>query len=187
MEGEQRFVSAIGGAVMDTQHARPINLKQLKADSETVELLFQTILGRPIGNDEYKKGLGGWESVHYWVHRLLNSEEFRTRYIRKHQLFQDGAEFIPNERYRTPAICPLAMPSRVLVTGSCMTNSWKSNIERAFPNVEVLHQLFNNASELEDLPEVELRKASFQIVQISLRSVMGEIDYFSAPLSDSEK
>jgi hypothetical protein len=68
-----------------------------------------------------------------------------------------------------------------------MTNSWKSNIERAFPNVEVLHQLFNNASELEDLPEVELRKASFQIVQISLRSVMGEIDYFSAPLSDSEK
>ena len=164
------------------QNAQTINTQP--ADAETIELLFKTILGRSIGNEQFKKDNHNSRSVHYWMERLLNSEEFKHRFLEKHGAEVKSPNYITDANYRAPTLGSAKIPSLVFVTGSCMTVPWKNVIETEYPTVEVRHQLLNNASELEDVPEAELRRANFQIVQIPLRSILSEAEYFSLDLSD---
>lgn len=64
--------------------ATHVNIDLVPADAETVEKLFQTILGRPIRNDQFKAANDGTNSIRYWVQRLVNSEEFKKRFMEKH-------------------------------------------------------------------------------------------------------
>ena len=160
-----------------------LDIQQAAADADTVELLFQTILGRRIGNDQFKKDHDNAHSVHYWVQRLLASEEFKSRFLAKYGATARSNDYIRDPDYRVPALDSPAPPSLVLVTGSCMTDPWTTIIHDAYPGIQVQHQIFNNASELEDVPEQELQRAAFQIVQIPLRSVVHELDYFLPDLS----
>lgn len=164
-----------------------ININTCPAQSDTVELLFQTILGRTIGNEAFKKAHDGTHSIHYWINRLIHSEEFKIRYSRLHGIKLRSGNYIRDANYRTPTLSPPVNPALVLVTGSCMTNMWKGTIEQAYPGTEIRHQVFNNASELEDIPDDELRKVNFQIVQIPIRSIISEGDYFSLTLSESDR
>ena len=162
----------------------PPRLNVQPADAETIDLLFQTILGRPVGNAQFKKDHNNAHSIHHWIQRLVESEEFKDRFLAKNHAEVRNENYIADIDYRTPTLGPVVKPSLVLVTGSCMTNPWRETIERAHPGIEVRHQEFNNASELEDIPEQELRRANFQIVQLPLRSVIAEVDYFTPDLSD---
>lgn len=164
---------------------RSPKLDAQSADAETIDLLFQTILGRSVGNEQFKKDHDNTHSVHHWIHRLVTSEEFRDRFLTKHGAEVRSQNYIADANYRTPALGSVAKPSLVLITGSCMTYPWKEIVEGAHPGTEVRHQNFNNASELEDIAEHELRRANFQIVQIPLRSVVSEVDYFSPDLSEA--
>jgi hypothetical protein len=43
------------------------------ADGEILDFLFATILGRPIGNDEFKANSNERDSIGYWTRVLLDS------------------------------------------------------------------------------------------------------------------
>lgn len=154
------------------------------ADSETVDRLFQSILGRPINNDEFKRNIHNTGSVDYWIRRLVRSKEFEERFFQKHGVNAPNEAFITDAGYRTPALQNDDLPKSVMVIGSCMTESWKRVIQETYPAITVRHQLFNSASELEDLTDAEVREFAFQIVQIPLRSMIAEAEYFGSTLSD---
>lgn len=61
-----------------------LDLDSHLADAEIIEFLFETILGRPIGNDGFKEGSSGLESIGYWIRTLLDSQEFRIKFLRHH-------------------------------------------------------------------------------------------------------
>ena len=102
---------------------------------------------------------------------------------RMNQIQYNRLAFIPDKTYRTPSIMPIEPPSLILISGSCMTEDWDKVINNLYPNTKIHHQLFNNGSELEDLPEDTLAAASFQIVHIPLRALLGEAEYFSIDLT----
>lgn len=170
--------------LLSDEPAARVNIDSARADAETVDALFQTILGRPINDDRFKAENDGTKSVRYWVQRLVNSQEFKNTFLAKHNARMPSENYISDATYRVPSLSKSNPPSLVLVTGSCMTESWKRVIENAYPETEIRHQLFNNASELEDIAEDELRKANFQIVQIPIRSIVSESEYFSVSLSE---
>jgi hypothetical protein len=172
--------------VLRRQDTEQSNILSNAADSETVDRLFKMILGRDIGNDEFKRAVDRTDSVGYWVQRLIDSEEFRLVFARKTGLKPPrGNGFIDDASYRTPTLGTQTYPSRVLVTGSCLTGGWKAAIEAAYPGTEIRHQLFNNASALEDFADDELKKASFQIIQIPIRSLLRESEYFLLTLTEA--
>ena len=61
-------------------NARPLDAK---ADQETVEELFQLILGRPINDDKFKSEHHNIANIRYWIERLMRSDEFKTRYLQR--------------------------------------------------------------------------------------------------------
>ena len=170
--------------VSQTQDSQTADIGALLANADTMEFLFQSILGRAIGNDQYKAERENSRSIQQWMKELLNSEEFKNRFAQTHGFRRHGKDFIPDSAYRTPSLTDPTKPASVLVTGSCMTVSWKRVINEAYPSVEIKHQLFNNASELEDIAKSDLQRVDFQIVQLPIRSIIPEADYFSLSLSD---
>ena len=152
------------------------------ADAETVDALFLTILGRKINNDEFKREINNVESIDCWIRRLIASEEFRKNFDELGQRRQISQSFIPNEVFRTPSLLDRLAPSRIIVTGSCLSEPWKDYVSQADPGTEVLHILFNNCAELPDLSVDDLRSCAFQVGQIGLRSIVSDEELFSRAL-----
>jgi len=161
-----------------------IDIDQFPADSETVEKLFQSIIGRPINNDSWKAEQNNRHSINGFIRQFVNSEEFRLRFAQRYHLEVPNPDLIPDPAYRTPSLGTIARPRRIFVIGSCMTNAWNEVIEAENPGLKVDSQLFNNASELEDLPIDQIRETGFAIIQIPLRSILHEAEYFNAAVSD---
>ncbi len=170
---------------MDSESNIHAMLDDTMADAATVDDLFQTILGRAINNDEFKKQNDGTHSLRHWVSRLINSEEFKTRFLNHVGAQLTHKDFIADADYRTPKLGPNRIPKGVLITGSCMTEAWADALRPVYPTMEVHHVLFNNASELEDLSEARLKDFDFQIGQISLRSIINEGEYFGSSPSNT--
>lgn len=161
-----------------------IDISQSPANAETVDALFQLILGRAIDDAPFKAAHDGTQPIHYWIERLIDSAEFRNHFLKKHGATLPSPQYIPDASYRAPTVGAHALPGLVLVTGSCLTDLWKTTIESAHPGIEIRHQVFYNGSTLEDLPDAELARAAFQVVQFPLRAILPEKDYFSNTLSD---
>lgn len=156
-------------------------LHSSRADSETVDELFKLILGRPINNDRYKADVDNLHSVHYWIGRLVNSSEFKTRYLKRVGAKVRSEEYIADSEYRSPRLTPIEIPNQVLITGSCLSEYWARALQAKYSDVMIKHVLFNNASELEDISTEQLKKFPFQIAQIALRAIVREVEYFHTP------
>src|SRR4051794_27387719 len=171
-----RRLQALASAAWNRLKPRS-RLNSTAAAAESVEELFQLILGRPIDNEEFKRQSHNSASLRDWVERLVQSEEFRLRCER---LASAKPDFIPDASYRSPRLWPAAPPAAVLIAGSCFSETWSQTLSSPYPEMRLRHVLSNNASELEDIPDDLLREFSFQIGQISLRSIIHEAEYFAA-------
>ena len=150
-------------------------LHSTRADAETVEELFQLLLGRAIGNDEFKARMDGALTLHQWIHGIVFSDEFRANFLRRHDATPPSPDFIADADFRTPRLRP-ASPAKLLITGSCLSSGWVYAIEKHQPDAQLRHVLTNNASELEDIPAAELRTFDFQLSQFALRAVVSDHD-----------
>jgi len=164
--------------------SQPADIDSASADAEAIERLFQIILGRAVNNDKFKNENAHQESIYYWVERLISSAEFKQRFLKINGLSAPTSiDFIPDATYRAPTLSLWQSPRLVLITGSCLMADWKEVIQEAHPATEIKYQVFNGGSELEDLSEHEISNVNFQVVQIALRSVIRDIDYFQTEFS----
>jgi FkbH-like protein len=154
------------------------------ADSESIDELFRLILGRSINNDEFKASVHNVATLHHWVKQLVRSDEFKVRFFERVGVQPPSSDFIPDSEYRTPRLFPSKRPERILVTGSCMVEIWSETLRREYPDMQVRHIVFNNASEMEDIETEELQRFAFQIAQIPTRSIIHEPDYFLGSAED---
>lgn len=171
----------------DFSHKPASSIEEIPASADDVWMLFQTILDREVREEEFLKKHDGTHSIAYWVDRLIKSEEFRGRFLRKQGLVPHAKEFVDDAFYRSPSLAPPSKPSLVLLTGSCLMDSWEYILEQEYPNTVFQRQIFNNASELEDVSAEDLQRANFQVIQIPLRSIIREAEYFSLSLSEGDK
>jgi FkbH-like protein len=87
--------------------------------------------------------------------------------------------FIRDEDFRNPTLSPTPVTGRkVWLTGSCVTVIWKDHIEEYHPQIEIEHQILNHISKLQDKSSKEIESVQFQIVQLPLRFVIPELEYF---------
>ena len=161
------------------QSAFPEPLDHMIANGEMVNELFEAILGRGLENEQVKSRFAGIASVKNWVQRLIECEEFFLSYTRRRGLSTRSKDYVPDQEFRTPFLNSLDIPKKTIVVGSCLLQDFKGVIERAHPETQVLYQIFNNASELEELPTEELEANTFQITQIPFRSLVFESEYYS--------
>jgi FkbH-like protein len=89
-----------------------------------------------------------------------------TRYEHKSHLYRS-----PRDLRR-----PGSSPRRALIIGSCLSGGLVQAATAAGAAVE--HIFFNNAADLPEKSEAELRSYDFQIAQIAVRSFMREHTYF---------
>lgn len=91
-------------------------------------------------------------------------------------------------QYRTPtnlAVSELAV-SRILVIGSCMSQTMPIYLGFAFRAVKADHILYNHAGTLPAEPPQPLESYDFQVVMLALRSVLPESIYFRLGHTDLE-
>jgi FkbH-like protein len=88
--------------------------------------------------------------------------------------------------YRTPvdlAVTPTPI-KRVLVIGSCFMGFLAHLMQHSDTPCEGDLLLFNHIAELPDAPPHELESYDFQVVQMPLRNIMWEHEYFHLPYDD---
>ena len=142
-----------------------MSLLDQMADAETVDRLFQTILGRAIGDETFQREHDGTHSVHYWVDRLIRSPEFANNFQHAHGLRRHSNAFIPDAQYRVPTLGPRTAPGLVLVTGP--TGSGKSTSLYAF--LSTINSVTKRIITIEEPVEYELKG----INQIAVRADIG--------------
>jgi FkbH-like protein len=158
-------------------------LRRQRADAETVAALFELILGRALDDDAFKGAHDGTHSLHDWIERLIDSDEFKARFFARHHIKPPSPQFIPDGDYRVPSLATPALPAQVLLTGSCLMDDWAELLAPVYPGIRLRRQLFNHASALEPLPDEERARTGFQVVQIPIRSLLPEAAYFTQTLS----
>ena len=129
-----------------------------------IEALFQTVFGRAVGNDEYRRDMvARGVSVAQMLRVLLDSEEFAIR-----SRPQPGPD---RPWFRVPqalAMTPL-QPRQVLFAGSCLSEYWINALRGA--GVECEFEL-HMAGSLPEMPALPMSAYDFQIVQLPLRAVL---------------
>jgi FkbH-like protein len=145
---------------------------RILASAEMVDDLFKIILGRPIDNDEFKNANHNLHPIAYWVDRLLKSKEFEMKFLRDVGATKTSPDFIRDSCFRVPRLREAKIPNKILVTGSCLTESWVHTLRSLHPNVEIRYIIFNNASDLEDIEKSILNEFKFQVAQIPIRSIV---------------
>jgi len=156
-------------------------------DSQGVNDLFRLILGRPAGDEEFLRAMHHFGDGHYWIDRLLGSEEFRINFAHRAG-FVVEQKAMALEAYRVPSVLGAgrARARRVVLTGSCLLEFWKDVIEEK-TEAQAEFVLFNNASDLPDLSAAEAAEFDFQIGQIPLRHVIYDSDIFAAAFSYADE
>jgi len=93
---------------------------------------------------------------------------------------------IGNAEYRCPTDLRLneTRLNRVMVIGSCLSSGWSEVLEGRQPWCVADHFLVNNATVLPDAPPHPAEEYDFHLVQIHLRKIMREHEYFG--LSDAD-
>ncbi len=96
------------------------------------------------------------------------------------------SQAISDTLFRNPvdlAVTPTEM-RRVLLVGSCLLVGWPGILEIASPPCPADYVLFNNASQLGPAPPLPPKAYDFQIIQITLRTVLPENTYFRLNYTD---
>ena len=129
-----------------------------------VEALYQTVFGRAVGNDSYRREMvAHGVTVTQMLRVLLDSEEFAIR-----SRPQPGPD---RPWFRVPQALEVTslQPRRVLFAGSCLSEYWINALRDAGVKCDFeLHM----ASALPERPALPMSEYDFQIVQLPLRSVL---------------
>lgn len=160
---------------MSGKDFEPVDFLKSSAGAETVDRLFELILGRSINDEGFKARHNGVQSVEYWINRLLKSDEFREKFVNDGK--NNYSDFISDEDFRTPSVFKREPPTKVLITGSCLTDPIINILRREYTQTNFRHIIFNNTSELEDIPTHELEQIDFQVAQIGLRTLIADSEY----------
>jgi len=163
------------------------NIDEVLADGATVEAIFKSILGRSVNNNKFLEDVNNKYTINYWIRRLVESDEFAQRFEIIRKIDSKSGQGLPDRQFRVPALNERIFPKRILVTGSCLSEVWRHVVENAYPQVEVQHILFNNASDLPHIPDEELRKAAFQVAQIPVRSLVSDGELLSSAFSSGDE
>jgi FkbH-like protein len=140
-----------------------------------VEALFQAILRRPVGDDQFRKDL---------VSRRITSRELAVELRNCAELrLQMGDELesdkINNQKelrdalfFRSPLdfVVTATQIRRILIVGSCLSEAWADRIRFAQPACQ--HDLYLFGRDLPDSPVRPISEYDFQIVQIPLRTIL---------------
>jgi FkbH-like protein len=158
-------------------------------NEDDIDVLFNVILRRSVNNDYFKKDLVDrgttWRQL---IIGLRDSEELAI-HIANERGYCLAAATINDYQYRIPnnlSASP-ANVRKVILVGSCLLDDWPSEIMIHDPNVNVEKITFNNASTLPDIDSATASQINFQILQIPLRSILHEADYFGIKYSEQNK
>ena len=123
-----------------------------------------------------------------YIREVIASNEFASRLSRLAQISvaANDSSRDRERRYRVPEFLSKNRdaPKNVLMIGSCLLEPWADHISFQYPGTHIRKIDFNNASKLPSLSSFELATYDFQIVQIPLRSILKEADYFQIKADD---
>jgi hypothetical protein len=74
--------------------------------------------------------------------------------------------------------------NRVLIIGQCALAGWGGEIERQVPGTKSDYVLFNHAAQLPDNPPHPASEYDFQLIQIPMRSLLPESEFFRLSYDD---
>lgn len=163
--------------------ASAVNVDEALADSAAIEAMFNSILGRSANDEKFLAEVENKHTINYWVKRLVESDEFAKRFEVKRQNDPRLSRGLPDRQFRVPSLSERILPERILVTGSCLSEVWRHVLNGTHPEVKVEHILFNNASDLPDISDEDLKKYSFQVAQIPVRSLISDGELLSSAFS----
>ncbi|SDA70689.1 HAD-IIIC family phosphatase [Sinorhizobium sp. NFACC03] len=92
--------------------SKNVSVADLPASADTIEFLFQALLNRPVGNDEFKNGMDRKETVRWWIDSMIHSDEFRHLFAQRHG-------FAPKLPEPAQSLSASAAPPRLLLLGTC--------------------------------------------------------------------
>ncbi len=152
---------------------------------EGIELLFEIMLSRQTGNEQFKKDVvKSGVTIRQFIARLRHSDELKEKVHEQFQLKRDKQGIPPLiAPYRAPAglrVSELGM-GRVLIVGSCWSTHWKKWL-RDICDVD----LYLVGPSLPSKPEHPLEKYAFQIVQVPLRSMIPDSSFSRLSHADVE-
>ena len=141
------------------------------------------------------KQTGGTGAVHIWsefasrfpaqpaaTQALAAAVEALKREPTQSGVRDDGQRLraISNAEYRCPTDLRLneTRLNRVMVIGSCLSGSWPEILESRHPGCVADHFLVNNSTVLPEAPPHPAEEYDFHVVQIHLRKIMREHEYF---------
>jgi hypothetical protein len=154
-------------------------------NANDVETLFQLILGRPVGNEEFKQAEANRDiSLKNYITALVSCEEFHINFSHKKR-----NNFIYNciddHLYRIPSNLSSNLDIKnVLFIGSCLMGGWPAILKDYCSSTKFDQIDFNNCSKLPPIDAESAARIDFQILQIPLRAVMPEGMYFNLKYSD---
>lgn len=152
--------------------------------AEDAQDLFRIILKREVPADDptVMAFAAGNIPLEKAILQFLDSVEFRTKFTR--QLPPTG-EQRPFRELRNPKHLHRSafMPRKVLLVGSCLIERWVDIITSEFGIAAEWFNV-NNGSAVPELSAQEAASYDFQIVQLLLRGILKEPDYWSLPYGD---
>jgi len=153
-----------------------------------VEALFNIILRRPVNNDIWKrKTVDRNIDLLQFLKELRQSEELERRVIQESGS-KKNSNISDNYEFRIPQNLVISKNEvkSILLIGSCLLNAWKEVLQSQFDGMNIERVAFNNASRLPDITAEEASAYDFQLLQMPLRSILKEADFFSIKANDEK-
>lgn len=156
---------------------------------DDVERLFQLIVKRPTGNTEYKQKIAASGiSVAAYIERLRSSPELRKSIVAHANLHGVHGKQQPfsGYQYRAPtgfAVTP-APVNKILLIGSCLLDWLAQSLAHIAPDCK--YDVYLVARELPELPASPIEDYQFQLLQITLRSILPDMAFAKLRYDDME-
>ncbi|NVN38112.1 HAD-IIIC family phosphatase [Komagataeibacter swingsii] len=168
---------------------RELNLSPDKIiSSEEIEILFQKILKRKVGNEDYKREIvNSGKTIGQMIKDLIYSEEYMDKLKIKHTEFVEPDAYVrklTKNNYRNPknlSIIPIEIDNVILI-GSCLVDPWENLIGHLDTNFNI--ERYGVGAPLPDAPQKPLTSYNFQLVQLPLRSIIPDMAF--ARLSEDD-
>ncbi|WP_339077810.1 HAD-IIIC family phosphatase [Acetobacter sp. AC2005] len=158
--------------------------------SEEIESLFQKILKRNVGDEEYKIELiKSGKTVIELIGDLLESAEYKSNINNLINNEDNYDEYVKNfigNNYRNPKNLSVnnVKIDNVLIVGSCLSAEWVkyiNSMEEKF-NAEI----YFVGNDLPNLPQKPLAEYNFQILQLPLRAIIPDAAFARLAENDIE-
>ena len=159
-------------------------------NGEDIEQLFNIILNRSTGSEEYKRAVVASErTVAELISELRNCEELSEQIYRQvsHEKLRNNSPtrypLSDPFYYRVPQDLKVSAEgvSNIIIVGSCLAEIWVSAI-REFASVEI--ELYTSGTILPEAPKCGFDLYDFQLVQLPLRSLIPDLSFFKLKQDD---